>query len=56
MYYDSYGRRRDARELFGQLPESLRPRLDQDLAAAEAACPMRVPVGRLIRRALDRLA
>jgi predicted aldo/keto reductase-like oxidoreductase len=55
MYHDSYGRRGDARELFAQLPDSLRPSLDIDLAAAERACPLRLPVARFVRDALGRL-
>ena len=55
MYHDSYGRQGDARELFAQLPDSLRPSLDIDLAAAERACPLRLPVARFVREALGRL-
>jgi len=55
MYHDSYGRQGDARELFAQLPDSLRPSLDIDLAAAERACPLRLPVAKLVRDALGRL-
>ena len=57
MYARSYGDLSLARESFGALPEGIRQRLaTADLGAAEAVCPHRLPVGRLVREALTSLA
>lgn len=56
MYYENYGDRRLARELFGQLPAAERRIRGVDFAAAEAACPYGVQIGEMMRRAETYLA
>jgi len=57
MYYKSYGDTDRARELFAQLPASARARLaSADYSAAEARCPQRMPIAKLMTEALQKLA
>jgi len=57
MYYNSYGDRDRARQLFAQLPQAVRRRLLQiDYRPAEARCPQRMPIGELIAEAVAKLA
>jgi len=57
MYYNSYGDRNRARELFAQIPGNVRDRLlSLDYRLAEARCPQHLPIGRLIAEAVSKLA
>lgn len=57
MYSRGYGRPEWAREHFGALPSSVRDQLAlTDFSAAEACCPQRMPIGRLVREALTDFA
>lgn len=57
MYYNSYGDRNRARELFAQIPRSVREKLlSTDYSAAEARCPQHLPIGRLVAEAVSKLA
>ncbi|HEY2157110.1 MAG TPA: aldo/keto reductase [Isosphaeraceae bacterium] len=55
-YYEVYGKREAARELYKSLPNISRQLVDADLHAAEAACPHGLPVVDLMKRADKRLA
>ncbi len=55
-YYEVYGKREAARELYKALPNISRQLVDADLHAAEAACPHGLPVVDLMKRADRRLA
>ncbi|MHC4389457.1 MAG: aldo/keto reductase [Planctomycetota bacterium] len=57
MYYNSYGQKDEARELFGQIPAEARSRLlTVDYALAEARCPQRMPIGQFMAEAAAKLA
>lgn len=57
MYHNSYGDQHRARELFAQIPRSVRSRLTQlDYSAAEARCPQHLPIGKLMAQAVKTLA
>jgi predicted aldo/keto reductase-like oxidoreductase len=57
MYYNSYGDRNRARELFAQIPGNVRDRLlSLDYRLAEARCPQHLPIGRLVAEAVSKLA
>ena len=54
MYYNSYGERDRARELFAQIPDNVKlPGLDYSLA--EARCPQHLPIGKLVAEAVSKL-
>jgi aryl-alcohol dehydrogenase-like predicted oxidoreductase len=56
MYYNSYGDRQRARELFAQIPIDVRKRLlNADYSLAEARCPQHLPIKRLINEAVEKL-
>jgi predicted aldo/keto reductase-like oxidoreductase len=55
-YYEVYGKRAQARELYQALPPEARDLAMADLAAAEAACPHRLPVAQLVQIADRRLS
>jgi predicted aldo/keto reductase-like oxidoreductase len=55
-YYEVYGKREQARELYQALPPEARNLAMADLAAAEAACPHGLPVARLVQIADRRLS
>jgi predicted aldo/keto reductase-like oxidoreductase len=55
-YYEIYGKREQARELYKALPAISRQFVDADLHAAEAACPHGLPVVDLMKQANRRLA
>lgn len=55
-YYESYGKRGQARALYQALPNEARAVVDADLLAAEAACPHGLPVVELINTAAKKLA
>jgi uncharacterized protein len=57
MYYNSYGDRDRARNLYRELPMVLRNTLaTRDYSAAEAACPHGLQIGRIMRNATGLLA
>ncbi|MFA5554620.1 MAG: aldo/keto reductase [Phycisphaerae bacterium] len=57
MYHDSYGDTIYARELFAQIPSSVRAKLIQaDYSRAEALCPQHMPISRLMTEAARKLA
>jgi len=57
MYYNSYGERGRARELFAQIPGKVRNKLlSTDYSPAEARCPQHLPIGRLVAEAVKKLA
>ena len=57
MYYNTYGDKERARTLFAQIPRQARSRLlETDYGAAEARCPQRLAIGKLIAEAVSKLA
>jgi hypothetical protein len=57
MYYNSYGDEDRARKLFAEIPTDVRDRLLKvDYSLAEARCPQKVQIGRLIVEAVRKLA
>ena len=57
MYYNSYGDKGRARELFAQIPGSVRNRLlNTDYRLAEARCPQHLPIAKLVAEAVSKLA
>jgi hypothetical protein len=57
MYSRSYGNRDFARSRFQALPAEVRASLARvDYTAAEARCPQKMPIGRLMQEALVELA
>jgi len=57
MYHDSYGQHARARELFARIPSDVRSRLlSTDYSLAEARCPQRLPIGRIVADAVSKLA
>ena len=57
MYYNSYGQQDRARELFAQIPDRVKNKLlNIDYGLAEARCPQRMPIGRLVAEAVSKLA
>lgn len=56
MYYNSYGERDLARDLFRKLPENLRNTLSfKDYSHAENACPHKIKIGEAMRKAVRTL-
>ena len=57
MYYNSYGDQDRARRLFAQIPKKDRDKLlSIDYSIAEARCPQRMPIGKLMAEAVSKLA
>jgi len=57
MYYNSYGDRDRARQLFAQIPSRIKNRLlNIDYSSAEAHCPQQLPIGKLVVQAVNKLA
>ncbi|MHC4132193.1 MAG: aldo/keto reductase [Planctomycetota bacterium] len=57
MYYKRYGDKEMARELFAEIPASVRKRLASvNYKAAETRCPHHMPIGRLMAEAAKKLA
>ncbi len=57
MYYNSYGDRERARQLFAAIPRDMRNRiLSADYSAAEARCPQRMPIAKLMAEAVTKLS
>jgi predicted aldo/keto reductase-like oxidoreductase len=57
MYYNSYGDRSRARELYAQIPAKVRNKLLKiDYSIAEAYCPQHLPISELVSEAVGKLA
>jgi predicted aldo/keto reductase-like oxidoreductase len=57
MYYDSYGEQENARQLFAKIPRNVRNKLPStDYSRAEAHCPQRMPIAKLMAEAVNKLA
>jgi predicted aldo/keto reductase-like oxidoreductase len=57
MYFNSYGEKEVARELFARIPQQARARLARaDYREAEARCPQHLPIARLMGEAVSKLA
>ncbi|HUT30610.1 MAG TPA: aldo/keto reductase [Sedimentisphaerales bacterium] len=57
MYHDSYGEKEEAKRLFANIPAGARDRLPTtDYSLAEARCPQRMPIARLMAEAVKKLA
>ena len=57
MYYNNYGEKDKARELFAQIPSEVRNKLLRtNYSLAEARCPQHLPIGKLIAEAVSKLA
>ena len=57
MYYNSYGKKDLARQLFAGIPADVRNRLlSIDYSAAEARCPQHLPIAKLVSEAVSKLA
>jgi predicted aldo/keto reductase-like oxidoreductase len=57
MYYNSYGDKDRARELFAAIPGEVRGKLlSADYSAAEACCPQHIPIAEMVAEAVDKLA
>jgi aryl-alcohol dehydrogenase-like predicted oxidoreductase len=57
MYYNSYGDKNRARQLFAQIPAGIRNRLlTTDYRLAESRCPQHLPLSKLIAEAVSKLA
>jgi uncharacterized protein len=56
MYYHSYGDKAGAKEVFAQIPAETRNRLlNVDYSVAQAHCPNRMPIGKLMADAANKL-
>jgi predicted aldo/keto reductase-like oxidoreductase len=56
MYHDSYGEKGEAKRLFANIPAQARNRLlSTDYSPAEARCPQRMPIARLMAEAVRKL-
>jgi len=57
MYYNSYGNRNRARDLFAKIPGRIRNRLlSADYSLAETRCPQHLPIAKLVAEAVSKLA
>lgn len=57
MYHDEYGKHQRAMRLFNDLPPAMRRQLVRmDFAGAEQLCPQKMPIARLMRRAVEKLS
>jgi uncharacterized protein len=57
MYYNSYGDRDQARELFRKLPQKVKNNLaSKDYSIAESVCPHKIQIGKMMRKASILLA
>jgi predicted aldo/keto reductase-like oxidoreductase len=57
MYYNSYGQKDRARRLFSEIPAGIRKRIARaDYSRAEALCPQRLPIQKLMSQAVEKLA
>ncbi len=56
MYYNSYGDKEKARQLFAEIPAEVRRKLTSiDYGVAEARCPQHMPIAKLIAEAVRKL-
>jgi predicted aldo/keto reductase-like oxidoreductase len=56
MYYNSYGERYEARELFAKIPQQVRDKmLSVNYRTAEARCPQQLPITKLMAEAVSKL-
>jgi predicted aldo/keto reductase-like oxidoreductase len=56
MYYCNYGNQQQAIRHFNELPFDIRRRITQvNYSRAEQICPQRMPIGQLMRQAVDKL-
>ncbi|MHC4157970.1 MAG: aldo/keto reductase [Planctomycetota bacterium] len=57
MYYNTYGDKDRARQLFAQIPHDVRTKLlKTDYSTVEARCPQHLPIAKLIAEAVSKLA
>jgi len=57
MYYNCYGQKDWARQLFARIPSAVRDRLlSIDYSVAEARCPQHLAIGKLVAEAVRKLA
>jgi len=57
MYYNTYGDKDRARQLFAQIPHDVRTKLlKTDYIAVETRCPQHLPIAKLIAEAVSKLA
>jgi predicted aldo/keto reductase-like oxidoreductase len=57
MYHNSYDNEQMARQTFAEIPADVRAQLlNIDYSAAEARCPQRMPIARLVQQAVEKLA
>ena len=57
MYHNNYGEKENARELFAKIPVNVRNKLlSTDYSLAEARCPQRMPISKLMAEAVNKLA
>jgi hypothetical protein len=57
MYHNSYGDTQLAKQAFAAIPADVRARLlTADYRLAEQRCPQRMPIARLVRQAVEKLA
>jgi predicted aldo/keto reductase-like oxidoreductase len=57
MYYNSYGHKARARELFAQIPSEVRNKLLKiDYVPAESICPQHLPIGKFVSEAVKKLS
>lgn len=56
MYYNSYGDRDRAKQLFAQIPANVRNKLlSSDFTGVEARCPQHLPIGSIVAEAVTKL-
>lgn len=56
MYHFNYGRQQNAKELFSQIPKEVQKQLvSMDFVEIERDCPQQLPVGQLVREAVELL-
>ncbi len=53
LYHNGYGKHEDARRLFAELPAHTRNIANIDFSAAEKACPHNLPIGKMMREAVQ---
>ncbi len=57
MYYNSYGRPDMAKEVFAEIPASVKTKLlSTDYTTAQARCPQHLPISRLVAEVVSKLA
>ena len=57
MYYNSYGEKDEARELFRKMPESIKSAMtSRDYSRAEGVCPNKIQIGSAMKEAVRLLA